>query len=272
MEYDWFRSRSKQVEKLLAAVEVAINHPKSSISAEIRLPNSNVEAATISAESSSGLWLYEGSWLFADRATPIQATSDTGKVLPPRPELSATDHLAEVTRPYIEYSAKRQSSDFYDNLTAVKNVLIEIVEIEAPLYVDVAVRRVASAWGMTRAGSRVQEVSRRALEAAIRDKKVFIRGKFIYSTIENPIYVRRNVPGGWIRRAEEIAPEEIAAAVEIVLKDQIKLSHDDLLVACARVLGFERTGSDVRAVVQAGVELLVKNGRATQESGLISLK
>ena len=220
---DWFRSRSKQVEKLLAAVEVAINHPKSSISAEIRLPNSNVEAATISAESSSGLWPYEGSWLFADRATPIQATSDTGKVLPPRPELSATDHLAEVTRPYIEYSAKRQSSDFYDNLTAVKNVLIEIVEIEAPLYVDVAVRRVASAWGMTRAGSRVQEVSRRALEAAIRDKKVFIRGKFIYSTIENPIYVRRNVPGGWIRRAEEIAPEEIAAAVEIVLKDQIKL-------------------------------------------------
>jgi hypothetical protein len=206
-----------------------------------------------------------------ERDVPTLTTSDKGLMFPPRPEVLVTVHFAEVTRPYEEYRPKRQNSDFYGNLTAVKNVLREVIEMEAPLHIDIAVRRVASAWGMTRAGSRVQGVFRKALESSIREKTATIHGKFIYSTVEKPLYVRRNEPGGSTRRAVEIAPEEIAEAIEIVLKDQIKLTYDDLLIAGARVFGFERTGSDVKSAVQAGVELLVKSGKVTHDSGIISI-
>jgi very-short-patch-repair endonuclease len=240
---DWFKARSKQVEKLLAAVEAAINVPEFSTETQ---------------------WQEEV-------AVQTSTESDNDQVFPTQLEVPVRDYLAEVMRPYIESRPKRQYSDFYGNMAAVKNVLLEVVEMEAPLHIDVAVRRVASAWRITRAGSRVQDVCRRALELSIRDKAVVIRGKFIYSSVEKSIPVRRNVPGGSTRLAEEIAPEEIAAVVEIVLRDQIKLSHKDLLVASARALGFERTGSDVRAAVQTGVDLLLENGRVIQEFGFISI-
>lgn len=153
----------------------------------------------------------------------------------------------------------------------MKRVLLEIVEAEAPLHRDAAVRQVGAAWGIERAGNTVRSICDRALELCVRDKTIVVHGDFINTTMERPLIVRRNVPGGSIRRATEIAPEEVAEAVKIALKDQLKLSIDDLMIASARVLGFERTGKDVRAVVQAGVDLLIENGKATQKSGLISI-
>ena len=242
---DWFRARPSQVEKLLTAVEAAILAPESTEA----LHRQQAQAV-------------------------VQKPSDLGHniVFSSPPKVCATnDHLAEITKPYTEYKLQRQHVDFYENLVAVKRVLLEIVEAEAPLHVDVAIRQIGSAWGMARAGSTVQKICLRALESCVKDKTVDVRGDFIYTTMERPLIVRRNVPGGSIRRAPEIAPEEVAEAVKIALKDQIKLSLDDLIIASARVLGFERTGSDVKAAVQAGVDLLIKNGKATQESKQVSI-
>ena len=242
---DWFRARSKQVEKLLGAVEEAIHAP---------------EAAGAS---------YRRQADEAVKKPPIQGQNIA--VSPSSEASSHTAYLAELTKPYTEHRPPKQHVDFYENIEAVKRVLLEIVEAEAPLHREAAVRQVGAAWGIERAGNTVRSICGRALELCVRDKTIVVRGDFIYTTMERPLIVRRNVPGGSIRRATEIAPEEVAEAVKIALKDQLKLSIDDLMIASARVLGFERTGKDVRAVVQAGVDLLIENGKATQKSGLISI-
>lgn len=71
--------------------------------------------------------------------------------------------------------------------------------------------------------------------------------------------------------AHEIAPEEIAEAARLILREHVKLSRCDLIVATARVLGFERTGPDVRKAVSSGIEALVSSGAAVVERDAVSL-
>ena len=52
--------------------------------------------------------------------------------------------------------------------------------------------------------------------------------------------MRRNVAGEEARAAEEVCPQEIAEAAAIALEDHLVLGGDDLALATARVLGFEK--------------------------------
>ncbi len=242
---DWFKTRTKQVERLLSAVEAAIRNTE-----QIEVPYSRQEETVV--HKSEDL----------SRATSSSLVLNTS---------TNSDYLTGITKPYTEYRPLRQLVDFYENLPAVKRVLLEIVDAEAPLHIDTAIRQVGSAWGMTRAGSTIRRICLQAVESCINDNTVYVCGDFIYTTAERPLTVRRNIPGGAFRRAVEIAPEEVAEAVKIVLKNQIKLSTEDLIVAGARVLGFDRTGTDVRAVMQTGINLLLKKGKAIEESGQVSI-
>lgn len=187
------------------------------------------------------------------------------------PPSSATDHLLSLTAPYVECKLPMRGSDFYTSGSAVVEVLIKVVQAESPLHVDSLTRRVAGVWGIARSGHKVQAVVRRALQSAVQWGGVAARGQFVYENREREIPVRHNVPGGAARKAVEIAPEEIAAAATLVLRDQIKLSTDDLVIATARVFGFERTGSEVRSAVLVGVRLLVESGAAREEDGVVAL-
>ena len=239
---DWFRGRSREVEKLRAAVEAAIAAPSG-----MRVP----EAVVVGVESESPLG-------------PAPAVDkDTGA--------NDGDCYCALASPYAEYPPPRQISEFYLAQLAVKRVLIGVVEAEGPLRIDVATRRVASGWGIARCGHKVQAVVAAAVDAAVREGSIATRAGFLYSVSGETIRVRRNTPAGPIRKATEIAPEEIAEAARLVLQDQIKLSTDDLIVATARVLGFERTGSEVRDAVVVGIDCLVESGAAAEKTGSIAL-
>jgi very-short-patch-repair endonuclease len=239
---DWFRSRPQQVEKLLAAVKDAIESP------EARLPERvSGDAPELPATPSD-----EGSPAF-------------------EPPPSAADHLVSLTTPYLECELPMRHSDFYSSLSGVAEVVMKVVELESPLHVDALTRRVAGVWGIGRSGHKVQAVVREALQSAAQWGGVAQRGQFVYENRERDIPVRRNHPGGPSRKASEIAPEEIAAAAALVLRDQIRLSVDDLVTATARVFGYERTGSGVRAAVLGGVRHLIESGAAREDDGVVAL-
>lgn len=239
---DWFRERSRETEKLNAAIEAAIAAP------EMVLPVRRKLLARKSAQEMS-------------------PTPDEGE----EARLTVADHISAVTSPYAAFSPQLQRSDFYAAHSAVKEVLIAVVAVEGPVHFNVATRRVASAWDIARAGHVVQAVVRSAAESAVREGAIVSRGGFLYLTGTRQIRVRRNTPEGVCRKAAEIAPEEIAEAARLVLRDHLRLSTDDLAIATARALGFERTGSDVRSAVLAGIRHLVRSGVAADVSGDIVL-
>ncbi|NTW28888.1 MAG: hypothetical protein HGA39_05935 [Coriobacteriia bacterium] len=49
---------------------------------------------------------------------------------------------------------------------------------------------------------------------------------------------------------------------------RIRLAIDELAVATARVLGFERTRFEVREAVLSGIRLLIKSSAAVQGTGI----
>lgn len=239
---DWFRSRPQQVEKLLAAVKDAVESP------EVGIP----ERTSAGPPEMPEIPVSEGPAEFESPST-------------------ATDHLLSLTTPFVECKLPMRGSDFYTSGSAVVEVLIKVVQAESPLHVDSLTRKVAGVWGIGRSGHKVQAVVRQALQSAVQSGAVAARGRFVYENRKREIPVRHNVPGGAARKAAEIAPEEFAAAAKLVLRDQIKLSIDDLVIATARVFGFERTGSEVRSAVLTGLHLLIASAEATQEEGVISL-
>jgi len=241
---DWFRARAREVEKLLVAVESAISDKEAAVS------YTNAEP------------IRPADWEPAD-SSESESESESGAEL----------LLASVDLPpgYSETRLLWQRGDFYLSPVQIRNLLIEVVKTEGPVHIDRATKRVASAWGIARAGSRVQGMVKQAARGAVDSGVLRASGMFLFNAQSDAVGVRRNVEGGVCRKAVEIAPEEIAEAARLVLRDQIKLSRDDLILATARVLGFDHTGSLVRAAVEDGLKLLVATGLATEDGGCLSL-
>jgi very-short-patch-repair endonuclease len=262
---DWFRTRAREIDKMRAVVEQAIAAPEA---AECSRAMANVTPAvfeqTIPADTSPRVNAGPSDAAKARRPAPLPGVEAA-------PAPSAAEHPSAPTSPYVECRLPSQHGDFYEAHSTVKKALIKVVASEGPIHCDCATRRVASAWGISRAGQRVQLVVTTAAQAAAREGSIICRGDFLYPARESQVCVRPNTPGGATRKPEEIAPEEIAAAARLALKDQIKLSQDDLVVATARVLGFERTGKDVRTAMSGGIDILVKNGEAVAEHGSVRL-
>lgn len=240
---DWFRTRPREIDRLKTAINDAIAAPKTGPFEAIQLfnapekPRQNLPSSASSALSAP----------------------------------TADDRLLTLASPYVESRPAKQTGNFYTEFAKVKQVLVRVVKEEGPIHLDVATRRVASAWDIERAAHRVQEVVKFAQQAAVRERLIISRGDFLYNPHEDKIRVRRNSQDGATRKIAEIAPEEIAEAARLILTDQIKLTRDDLISATARLLGFERTGTEIKKVIPEGIRVLVNSGAAVEVDGNVSL-
>jgi len=150
----------------------------------------------------------------------------------------------------------------------LKRVLLEIVQIEAPLSLTVLSRRVAPCFAIQRTSSRLEERLRTVLGRAVK-----IRNDIIWRVDQDPeTYAGvRLAPAEARREAPEVPLEEIANAVARVLRANIALSQDELVKLTAKSLGFPRAGGRVAEHLSAAVALLVKRGRAQRDGDKVVL-
>jgi very-short-patch-repair endonuclease len=81
-------------------------------------------------------------------------------------------------------------------------------------------------------------------------------------------------PGGEVSPARPIdkVPEaEIAAAVRAVLLRAFAMPQDDLVVAVARELGYQRTGGRIKVAVRRATERMIGSGAAVEAGGHVRL-
>jgi hypothetical protein len=86
------------------------------------------------------------------------------------------------------------------------------------------------------------------------------------------VMVRRPGPGQEPRPIEEIAPEEIAKAAYLNLKNALSLTEDDWVLLTARVLGFPRVTERVKRRILAATERLQEQGMLKKEEGKVVLQ
>ena len=124
----------------------------------------------------------------------------------------------------------------------------EIVETEGPIHEEEVARRVAGAFSLSRTGRRIQEAVRRAVRAADREGVIVTDGPFCMTEEQqqNPPVRDRSNESSPTTRAEYLSPTEIRAAAAMVERESGQMPEEELVVATARLLGFARTGPDVR--------------------------
>lgn len=190
---------------------------------------------------------------------------DTAKVAPVKPlptpvhedsfeQDSVAPDLAQVTQPVV-IAVPYEVADFSTPSTEiwetapreVAEVIVRIVDIEGPIHRDLLRKRLTNLWGYGRSGQRIANAIARATDVGIQCGRIRQQGDFLWPVVSHEVQPRSSAENGEVRTIDQIPEEEIAAAVRTILGHAFSLETDELLSQTARVFGFQRVGSDIRA-------------------------
>lgn len=142
----------------------------------------------------------------------------------------------------------------------IGDLIVKIVEIEGPIHVDELARRISAAFGKARTGSRIVDTTLRALSAVQKrpDNCLQKIGPFVLTQAQAaaPPVRDRRAETGLLLKAEYLPPMEVVAAVDRIRTESGAMPPEEMTKAVARLLGFQRVGSEladtILAVVLAG--------------------
>ncbi|MBT2131034.1 DUF3320 domain-containing protein [Aliiroseovarius lamellibrachiae] len=138
-------------------------------------------------------------------------------------------------------------------ISQLVRIVTQIVEREGPIHVEELARRVSASFGRTRAGRRIVEVTKQAVQTAERNSggALLSSGRFLFtkSQSEVPPVRDRSEETGNVVKAAYLPPMEIKAASEKLTEECGYMEMDDLVRATARLLGFKRVGADLNKII-----------------------
>ena len=167
-------------------------------------------------------------------------------------------HPAEpLSVPYVEaaFRLSRDDAPHTAPVDVIADALRHIVQIEGPIHQEEIARRLATVWGLERAGSRIQEAAKTGLKYCQRKGWLSADSKFWSVADAGPPVVRDRsaVNSLTLRKPAYLAPSEIMAAAESVVDECVRIDLDDLVVEVARRFGFQRTGSDLQSAIAGAI-------------------
>lgn len=176
----------------------------------------------------------------------------------------------------LELVRTSSSDDFmqYSNRHKILSQLKEVIEKESPISKNLLIKRVLAAWGISRAGSRLN-AQFEILLPELNLKKSSTNGiTFYWHKEHDPLSFNwYRVPKNLLykREAEDLPKEEVANAVRAVLINQISLTKNELMRETAKLFGFSRTGSNVEQAMLHGIDYALQRGFAEEKEARIVL-
>lgn len=148
--------------------------------------------------------------------------------------------------------------------STIRRLIEDVVQHEGPVHLEVVARRVARHWGLNRLGQNIRDrMEEIAAHARVRCIKHGCQ-VFLWPMNAEPArycsFRRPGVREDDQRDIEEIPPEEIVAAAQHILKQQISLPMADLIREIALVFGFQRAGQTIQRVVRAAIDKAAERG------------
>lgn len=216
---DWVRNRQSEVEKLAAAL-------------------AQEDAPAISD----------------DDGPPVEARERAEREITELQDALDATQLAWVeTYRRTELPAQNSFYEFHVsvNRERQRDLLVQLLQTEAPVHGAYAIRRLVQCWGMQKTSARSRQVGQQAIKMAVRAGLIEERGAFLWLPEQRITTVR--APDWSDNRTErsisEIPPEEIDLAIEMLLEASGGTLGDHLFSDVAKVLGFDRVGPTIREVL-----------------------
>lgn len=138
-----------------------------------------------------------------------------------------------------------------------------LVETEGPVHLDLIHERIRGWWNIGRVGSNI----RRNIDLAIQQAPVIREGDFVDQP--NRILDRVRTPGQHLvqRKAEHVHLEEIALAVELLVRDVGAAERSEVVQQVARIFGWARTGALVDRRINDAVDRAAAANRISRDGG-----
>ncbi len=196
----------------------------------------------------------------ASAAVPASHPSYSSKTFEPipAPAPAQRENGAVATGPQIPAyklavcSTPRGIEPHQVRVEVMANITKQIVEIEGPIHADEVARRVTSLFGKSRTGSLISDASMRSLQYLRSQPIRLLVDQDFWMTPEqyhNPPVRDRSAAPPILQRADMLSPHEIRAAAKIAVQENGTLSDDDMANAIARLLGFKRTGPELKVAI-----------------------
>ena len=245
---DWFYRRAREIERLECALQQARDRGDNmvvaganvggrgarDVTAPLAIEAPETVEETREAMSAASYRMTDAAEI-AGLVQGFVVPAGTGDATLPEPHELAVSRMAEVVR--------------------------TIVEREGPVHVDLVARRVAEAFGKGRTGARILDATKAALIHARRQEpgELLGKGEFWLTRKQSgavPIRCRAGVNSG-VGKAKYLPPMEILAAADWIERECGHVDQEDLVRELTRLLGFERTGAELRRCM---TEALARRG------------
>ncbi len=233
---DWLDNRERTIDKLLTEIENALE----------RYRNAPEEEITDSPEKKH------------------EIIFETEKV----------KELSELCSEYKPFSAdERGTAESFteENSAKIINCIKDVLKAEAPVSRDELAKKVFACWGITRAGSAMKKT----FETALTKSGVFVsESGFVWNSYaESASYSEcRSICSDENKRSmDDIAPEEIANGITLIMARQLAMDRSDLLRETAHLFGFTRMGTVIETAVSLGMKAArVRGDIAFSEDGRVT--
>ncbi|WP_373563417.1 DUF3320 domain-containing protein [Pigmentiphaga litoralis] len=259
---DWFQRPQEQLDQVVAAIEAA----------KAELADEAARRASTGTAGQEGHAPAQPAT--ARRAVPVDiVTVDRGDMT----AIGLVDSL-DATSPdafYVEATLDRPGAyELHDTPARVMADLVrQVVAVESPVHIDEVIVRIRGAWGLQRAGARIEAAVGQGVQQALADGAIERNGDFLLQPGKTPVLRdRRNALSAGLRKPEMIAPAEIAAGIVQVVGDHLGAADEEIVLAVARLLGFKSTSAPLRKLLAAGIDDLLADGTLARRNALIVLR
>ena len=225
---DWFRNPDRELGRARAAIDRAL-------AGEKEMPKSNRLAHQ-----------------YITRATPSE------RLITTLPEIYKT---AVIDRPNQYLFMDSAPTSFF------VETIQRIVEIEGPVHVDIVKRRIVGIFVESLTKRLSARLDGYILET-VDSSEIIRRGEFLWCTSRRSATVRdRSALPSNIKKIEYVAPEELEAAIEMVVDQAHGIESNEAITETARLLGFKRVSSGIEEQIGKSLTVMIDNGQLTWRNG-----
>ncbi|MGD0190765.1 MAG: DUF3320 domain-containing protein [Rhizomicrobium sp.] len=242
---DWFRNPNRETDRLLTAIKNACAEAPSDKKPKYGPPDTN--------------------------NAPSLERSDADERIAPLSNVNPASELRQLT-PYKECRLAVQRGVDMLQLPPrqLANLSFTVVKNEGPIHTEEVARRIREAFGLERTGTRILEAVTASLRVAEKNGALVGHRDFWSIPGENLGLPRdRRNAALALRRADRIAPTEYEAAISLILKQAVGCPQEELIVETAKLLGFDRTGPELKTAIRQQIEEMHRSGKVEMIDGQI---
>ncbi|MGO4704113.1 DUF3320 domain-containing protein [Dyella sp. 2RAB6] len=209
-----------------------------------------------------------------------------------RDDVALTEQL-DAEAPYVERETVTDEEDAagfapYEEVTLVRphhlvgelhevpqgvltELVVQTVQVEGPVHRDHVITRMREAWGLKRAGGRIEDVVGRSIEMAVSMGRITRSGEFLSTPDCVPVPRDRSAVNAIaLRRAEMLPPAEIEVAALQLIERSYGATRDQVIQAVSRGFGIRNTSSQVRSVLEQAVDGMIARRQLREVGGVLT--